>query len=109
MKNAGVAVTDDGKIICDDSDVTSTPNIFSVGDCVEGRPELTPPAIKAGRMLAGRLFADKKAKMQYQNIPTTIFTPLEFGTVGLSEEEAANKYGQANLNVWLSTFRPMDW
>lgn len=46
----------DGKIICDDSDVTSIPNIFSVGDCVEGRLELTPTAIKAGRMLARRLF-----------------------------------------------------
>lgn len=50
----------DGKILCNDSDVTSVPNIFSVGDCVEGRLELTPTAIKAGRMLARRLFNNQK-------------------------------------------------
>ncbi|KAL4439328.1 hypothetical protein ABPG74_016991 [Tetrahymena malaccensis] len=109
LEQIGVQLTKDGKIVCDDSDTTAIPNVFSVGDCVEGRLELTPTAIKAGRMLARRLFNNQKSLMQYHNVPTTIFTPLEFGTVGLSEEQAAQKYGKDNLNIWISTFKPMDW
>lgn len=56
LDSVGVKTNKDGKVICDDKDMTSVSNIFSVGDCVLGRPELTPTAIKAGRMLARRLF-----------------------------------------------------
>lgn len=47
--------------------------------------------------------------MQYHNVPTTIFTPLEFGTVGLSQEDAELKYGKENIGVYRSEFLPMDW
>jgi len=49
--------------------------------------ELTPVAIKAGALLANRLFAGETEKMDYENVPTTVFTPLEYGCCGPSEEE----------------------
>lgn len=68
------------------------PNIYAVGDVLEGRPELTPVAIHAGRLLARRMFGGSVQQMDYDNIATTIFTPLEYGCVGLSEETAVSRY-----------------
>jgi thioredoxin reductase (NADPH) len=53
-------------------------------------PELTPVAIRSGVLLARRLAGTSNEKMNYKSIPTTIFTPIEYGTVGLSEEEGTN-------------------
>lgn len=61
--------------------------------------ELTPSAIKAGLLLARRLYGNSKVLMDYNNVPTTVFTPLEYGSCGLSEESAISKYGQNNIEV----------
>lgn len=47
--------------------------------------------------------------MDYQNIATTVFTPLELGTVGLSEEAAIEKYGKENIDSFVSEFVPLEW
>lgn len=46
--------------------------------------------------------------MNYDNVPTTVFTPLEYGTVGLSEEDAKAKYG-ADLKTFHTSFKPLEW
>jgi thioredoxin reductase (NADPH) len=50
--------------------------------------ELTPVAIKAGKLLSRRLFEGATDKMDYVNVPTTVFSPLEYGACGLSEVDA---------------------
>lgn len=80
-------VTESGKISAP-TEQTNVGHIFAVGDVLEGRPELTPVAIHAGRLLARRLFAAAPHHMDYDNVATTVFTPLEYGCVGLSEEAA---------------------
>jgi thioredoxin reductase (NADPH) len=77
-----------GKIIAGNDDKTNIDNIFAIGDVVEGRMELTPPAIFAGKLLADRLFCFSTTTLDYSNIATTVFTPVEYGCVGLSEEQA---------------------
>jgi len=52
-----------GYVLCGDDESTSCPYVFAVGDIVEGRPELTPVAIQAGRLLARRLFAGHTLKV----------------------------------------------
>jgi len=96
------------KITCK-NEQTSTANIYAIGDCMEGCPELTPVAIQAGKMLARRLFDGKSEPMDYKNICTTVFTPLEYGTVGYSEEDAKEKFGSANVEVYHSSFVPLEW
>ncbi len=61
--------------------------------------ELTPLAIQAGRMLSRRLFGTAKAHCDYVNVPTTVFTPLEYGTIGLTEEDANLIFGDFNVEV----------
>lgn len=97
-----------GKIACV-NEQTPVPNIYAIGDVVEGVPELTPSAIMAGRMLARRLFAGETELMNYKNIATTVFTPLELGTVGYSEEEAIEKFGEDSVDCYMSSFQPLEW
>ena len=88
LDKLGVKLAKSGKIVVDDYERSSVDYIYSIGDCAEGRPELTPPAIMAGKLLARRLFGTEKKPMDYDSIATTVFTPLEYGCVGLTEEKA---------------------
>ncbi|XP_064128627.1 thioredoxin reductase 2, mitochondrial isoform X4 [Loxodonta africana] len=101
LEKAGVKTNPDNeKIVVDAQEATSVPHIYAIGDVAEGRPELTPTAIMAGKLLAQRLFGQSSDLMEYDNVPTTVFTPLEYGCVGLSEEEAVARHGQEHIEVW---------
>lgn len=78
---------------------TNVPHIYAIGDVVQGKLELTPVAIHAGKLLAKRLAGVGQAFMDYVNVPTTVFTPLEYGCIGLAEEDAESIYGKGNLEV----------
>eukprot|EP00535_Pseudo-nitzschia_heimii_P007078 CAMPEP_0197189454 /NCGR_PEP_ID=MMETSP1423-20130617/19748_1 /TAXON_ID=476441 /ORGANISM="Pseudo-nitzschia heimii, Strain UNC1101" /LENGTH=600 /DNA_ID=CAMNT_0042641561 /DNA_START=281 /DNA_END=2083 /DNA_ORIENTATION=- len=88
---------------------SSVPNIYAVGDVMDGCPELTPVAIQAGVTLARRLFGGSKEPMDYVNVCTTVFTPLEYSCVGLSEDEAIEKYGDDGIEVYHREFVPLEW
>mmetsp|Transcript_18380 Transcript_18380/g.58424 ORF Transcript_18380/g.58424 Transcript_18380/m.58424 type:complete len:484 (-) Transcript_18380:118-1569(-) len=98
-----------GKLTCSDSDQTSVPHIFAVGDVIDGKPELTPVAIQAGRLLVKRLFGGSTKLMDYSDVCTTVFTPLEYGTVGYTEEEAKKKLGVERMKVYHCSAMPLEW
>lgn len=98
-----------GKIIVGPDESTSVPNIYAFGDIGEGRPELTPTAIKAGKLLAQRLAGQSTSLMNYDQVATTVFTPLEYGCVGLSEEEAERKHGKDGIEVFHAFYKPLEF
>ncbi len=107
LEAAGVALTERGFIQVDEYQNTTTPGIYALGD-VSGEKELTPVAIKAGRTLAERLFNGKTdAKMDYELIPTVVFSHPAIGSIGLTQEQAEAKYGAENIKVYQSTFAGM--
>jgi len=97
------------KIIVDKAEASNVKNIFSIGDCAAGRPELTPPAVRAGILLGDRLCGGKKELMDYTNIPTTVFTPTEYGFVGMSEDAANEKFGAKNIEVYHAARQPLEF
>jgi len=103
----GVALAENGKVKTDKFDRTSVPHIYAIGDIIEGGLELTPVAIAAGKHLAERLYAGGTTVMDYRAVPTTVFTPLEYGCVGMSEEDAAKKFGM--IEVYHTYFTPLEW
>ena len=109
IENIGVKLAKSGKIIVDKFDKTNIENIFAIGDISEGRPELAPPAIKSGKLLARRLFGGKTDIVNYENIATTVYAKLEYGSCGLSEEAAIEKYGKDNIKVYHTDFVPVEW
>ena len=75
-----------------------------------GVPELTPVAIQSGKMLANRLYKQNVSEaMDYNLIATTVFTPTEYGAIGLSEEDAIAKFGKDSIEVYHSSFTPLEW
>lgn len=106
---AGVKAESNFKIRAGDDEQTNVPNIYAIGDVLYGKLELTPVAIKAGKLLAYRLFGGKTEKMDYVNVPTTVFTPLEYGSCGLSEEDAKAKFGEENISTYHTEFTPLEW
>jgi len=76
---------------------------------LQDKPELTPVAIHAGKLLARRLFGYAKEKMDYTNIPTTVFSPLEYGCVGLSEETAIALHGEDQIEVYHAYYKPTEF
>jgi glutathione reductase (NADPH) len=103
---AGLAPDAGGFLPTDALQQTRVPGLYAIGD-VTGRAALTPVAIAAGRRLSDRLFdAQRERKLDYDNIPTVIFSHPPIGTVGLSEAEARARHGDA-VRVYTSGFVPM--
>ncbi len=106
LTKAGVATDPDGFIPVDPYQVTNVPHIFALGD-VTGAVALTPVAIAAGRRLADRIWGRMpERKLDYQTIPTVIFSHPAIGTVGLTEDEARREYGD-DIKIYRSRFNPM--
>ena len=91
LDKVGVKTNRKGEIFTDDADCSNVNNIFAIGDCAVGRPELTPVAIQAGKMLARRLVGQSKRLMDYARVATTVFTPIEYGCVGEPEDKFMTK------------------
>lgn len=104
LENTEVEVVD-GAIAVKENNQTAEAHIYAIGDCTD-RINLTPVAIKEGRILADTQFGGKSGQMSYENVPSAVFSTPEGATVGLTEAEAQEKYGDA-VKVYRSKFRPM--
>jgi len=106
LNRVGVELDAKGYIVTDEYQNTSVDNIYAVGDNT-GRAQLTPVAVAAGRRLSERLFNGKtNEKLDYTNIPTVVFSHPAIGTIGFTENEAREKYGD-DISVYNSSFTAM--
>lgn len=107
LENTDVELDPRGYVIVDEYQNTTAKNVYAVGDNI-GIVELTPVAVKAGRLLAERLFnGQTDAKMDYTNVPTVVFSHPAIGTMGLTEKEAIAMYGESEIKVYNSSFAAM--
>ena len=103
LENAGVE-TDKGAIAVDRYSRTNQEHIYAVGDCTD-RINLTPVAIDEGRAFADTVFGGKERIATYDNVPSAVFSTPEAATVGLTEAEAREQYGE-KLKVYKTRFKP---
>jgi len=107
IDKAGIATDEAGYINIDDYQNTNIPNIYAVGDNTR-RPQLTPVAIKAGRLLSERLFnGQSDTKLDYALVPTVVFSHPTIATVGLTQAQAEAQYGKDSIKVYNSEFTAM--
>jgi len=107
VDDVGIDMDKKGYIHSNDFEETNVKGIYSLGD-VNGKIELTPVAIRAGRCLADRLFAGKTdAKMDYVNVPSVVFLDPPIGSVGMTEEEANKAYVGEKISIYRTRFRNM--
>ncbi|XP_077996537.1 thioredoxin reductase 2, mitochondrial-like [Glandiceps talaboti] len=108
LENTSVQLNDNGYVI-GENEQSTVPHIYAIGDVLEGGKELTPVAIRAGKLLAQRLFGKSEEYMDYSKVATTVFTPLEYGTVGLSEEAAITRHGEPGIEVYHAFYKPLEY
>ncbi|MEE3071602.1 MAG: FAD-dependent oxidoreductase, partial [Pseudomonadota bacterium] len=103
LEEVGVKLGRAGEIVVDQYSQTAVPSIYAIGD-VTNRVNLTPVAIREGMAFVETVFKGNKTAVDHDLIPSAVFTQPEMGTVGLSEEQAAQ---QEPIEVYSTSFRPM--
>ncbi len=93
-----------GAVVVDDDYRTTAAHVYAVGDCTD-RVALTPIAIREGQAFADAVFGNSTIRLDYENIPTAVFSQPPVGTVGLTEQQARERFG--GVDVYMSRFRPM--
>lgn len=101
LAEVGVDLADNGDVVVDAFSQTTVPSIYAVGD-ITGRAALTPVAIREGMAFVETVFKDNPTAPDHDLIPTAIFTQPEFGTIGLSEEDAAK---QEPVDIFSTSFK----
>jgi glutathione reductase (NADPH) len=104
LEAAGVTVNERGAIVVDAFSRTSAPGVYALGD-VTDRVQLTPVAIHEAMCFIETEYKHNSVSPDHDLIATAVFSQPEIGTVGLSEEDAAKKYGE--LEIYRAEFRPM--
>ncbi len=102
-EDVGVRLDRKGAICVDAYSQTDVPSIYAIGD-ITGRVELTPVAIREAVAFHETVFKGNRTPVDHELIPTVVFTQPEMGTVGMTEEEAAE---QEPTLVYATAFRPM--
>ena len=106
LKEVGVRVGEKGEVFVDDQSRTSVPSIYAVGDCTD-RKNLTPVAIAEGRAVAEALHNRQALRVDYNQVPSAVFSQPPLSTIGLTESEARELY--AAVDIYATTFRPMKY
>ncbi|MFM0674491.1 glutathione-disulfide reductase [Paraburkholderia sediminicola] len=104
LEKAGVMNDRNGAVAVDAQYKSNVPSVFAVGD-VSSRQHLTPIALAEAMVVVDSLFRDKQRVMDYSHIPTAIFTHPNVGTVGLTEAQARERFG--DVAVYRTDFRPL--
>ncbi len=104
LETAGVEIDDKGAVVVDADNKSTCDSIYAVGD-VTNRVQLTPVAIREGQAFADTLFGDKPTRVDYQNIPSAVFSHPPLAGVGMTEGEARNRLG--SVKTYTSDFRAM--
>jgi glutathione reductase (NADPH) len=106
LRDIGVQIRADGRVVVDEYSQTNIKNIYAVGD-VTSRVNLTPVAIYEGHAFADTVFGDRTRPVNHEFVPSAVFSQPPVGTVGYSEEDAITHIGP--IDVYISEFRPMKY
>ena len=107
LQPLGIKTNVQGEIEVNEYFETSVKGIYALGDCASTPYQLTPVATSEGMILAEHLFSESKKIMDYHFVPTAVFSRPAVATVGLTEEQAKEKYD--SIDVYTSRFRPLKY
>jgi glutathione reductase (NADPH) len=105
LEAAGVAI-EGHRIPVNGDQQTNVPHIYAVGD-VTDRINLTPVAVDEGRAFADSVYGNNPRQVNHRLVASAVFSMPELASVGLSEEEAIERYGSESIRVHQCRFRPM--
>ena len=103
LEEVGISLGRRQEIEVDEYSQSGVPSIYAIGD-VTDRVNLTPVAIREGMAFVQTVFGGNPTPVDHDLIPSAVFTQPEFGTVGMTEEQAAE---QEPVEIYSASFRPM--
>lgn len=104
LERVGIRTDGRQQVVVDGQNQTSLPHVFAIGDA-SNKMNLTPVAIAEGHHLADRLFGPRRPRTWVLDpVPTAVFSSPPIGTIGLTEEQAAQ---QGPADIYLTRFTPM--
>ena len=104
LEKLGIKTTAQGTIAVNQKFQTNVDCVYALGD-VTGGIELTPVALAEAMTLVNHWYGDGTKTMEYDLVPTAVFTQPNIGTIGLTEEQALKKHGK--ITIYRSDFKPM--
>jgi glutathione reductase (NADPH) len=104
LENTAVKLNASGAVEVDPFFQTAEPSVFALGDVIGGM-ELTPVALAEGMSFARRQFQPRESAVEYDFIPTAVFCQPNIGTVGFTEQQALEEFG--DITLYKSTFKPL--
>ena len=104
LTELGVKLDAGGAVVVDEHFQSSVPSVFAIGDVID-RVQLTPVALAEAMVLVDRLFGKGQRTLDYELIPTAVFTNPGVGTIGLSEAQARERFGA--VRIFRSEFRAL--
>jgi len=104
LEKLGIKTTAQGTIAVNQKFQTNVDSVYALGD-VTGGIELTPVALAEAMTLVNHWYGDGTKTMEYDLVPTAVFTQPNIGTIGLTEEQALKKHGK--ITIYRSDFKPM--
>jgi len=105
LEAAGVEMDPkNGQVLVDEYSKTNVESIYAIGD-VTNRINLTPVALMEGGAMAKTLFGGEKTRPDHEGVPSAVFSQPPVSSCGLTEKEAAIKYG--SVDVYMTKFKPM--
>ena len=107
LESLGVKTTSRGEIPVNENFESALPGLFALGDCAETPYQLTPVATEEAMIFSERLFSKSQKTMDYNSVPSVVFTKPPVGVVGLSEDQALAQ--NREVLIYESRFRPLKW
>ena len=104
LEDLGIEIGRRGEIVVDEYSQTNVPSVYAIGD-VTNRVQLTPVAIREGMAFVETVFKGNPTPVDHELIPSAVFTQPEFGTIGMTEEEARDA---EPVDIYCSSFKPMN-
>ena len=104
LETLGIELDSDGAIKVNSDYQTNVPSIYALGD-MTNRINLTPVAIAEGMALVNKLYGNQSRPVDYDNIPTAVFSQPAIGSVGLTEAQAHEKY--PDIDIYKTSFTAM--
>ncbi len=91
LEAAGVKVDRNGFIRVNQYYQTENPDIFAAGDCI-GKLALEPVAAKEGALATENAFTSLSRTINYDHVPSAVFTNPQVASVGLTEDEVMRRF-----------------
>jgi glutathione reductase (NADPH) len=105
LERLGIALGERGAIPVDEHFQTRVPGVHALGDVID-RVQLTPVALAEAMVLVDRLFGSGQRRIDYDQIPTAVFTHPNVATVGWTEAQARERLGGA-VRIFRTEFKPL--